>query len=264
MNIGANMQKICVISMSGGLDSTTLAIKAINEGYKILPVNFYYEQLNDVEIISFQNLMDYFKYEEKYKQSFMDPIFVDISKIYDATETTWKQLRDKNTIGEKTDLEFYTPSRNLLFSVIISVIGEITSFSKNISEISIGLGIHKHLEYKNYWDITPEFAKRLQYLFDLNTDVKITFFTPYVDKTKSDIINDVIKYNVPWNKTWTCYSPVIEFEEKKIDGDRIFTTIFKPCQKCEACIERKKAGEKVGIPNINDYEIKKTFKAGTE
>jgi 7-cyano-7-deazaguanine synthase in queuosine biosynthesis len=50
------MDKLCVISMSGGLDSSTLAFKAIEDGFTILPININYGQKNAVEQHSFENI----------------------------------------------------------------------------------------------------------------------------------------------------------------------------------------------------------------
>ena len=35
-------------------------------------------------------------------------------------------------------------------------------------------------------------------------------------------------------------------------------TLYEPCLKCEACLERQTQGEKAGVDDINDYEIKKS------
>jgi len=32
--------------------------------------------------------------------------------------------------------------------------------------------------------------------------------------------------------------------------------IYEPCYNCEACIERAKAGESAGIPEINNYQVR--------
>jgi len=47
---------------------------------------------------------------------------------------------------------------------------------------------------------------------------------------KSDLIKVGVELGVPFELTWSCY----------LNG-------AKPCGKCESCVNRKKAFEKVGV-----------------
>jgi len=228
--------KLLVISMSGGLDSTTLAIRALEKGFTILPINIKYKQKHMVEIEAFKDIISYLN--SRYKDRVYEPISIDIEPLFDNIVDIYSSMRDSGIIKKRTDLEYYTPSRNLLFSVISTFIGETIAYFKDIDSVYIGLGIHKHKEYRNYWDITPEFAQKLQELLSLNDNIDIKLYTPYVDKYKKDIIEDVIKYSVPYKLTWTCYNPI------KRDNT------FYPCLECEACHERESMSP---ITDINQY-----------
>jgi 7-cyano-7-deazaguanine synthase len=160
---------------------------------------------------------------------------------------TWQKLRDSGGVQDKTELEFYTPSRNLLFSVMAAMIGEIAAMANDLKEVRVGLGVHKHETYKNYWDITPAFVKKLYELLELNDCVEISMYAPYKDFTKKEIIQDAIRLGLPYELTWTCYNPVVK---ETING-----VIYKPCLECEACHERQKSGEEVGVTDINDYSL---------
>jgi 7-cyano-7-deazaguanine synthase len=238
------MKTLCVVSMSGGLDSTTLAFKALSEGYTILPVNINYGQKNIVEMTAFKNIINYLQTQPLYKKNILEPIVLDMDSFMKPVLSSWQEMRDSGQMKEKTNLEFYTPSRNLLFSSLATVIGEIIALGLDYNKIKIGLGIHKHTMYdRDYWDIKPQFAKTFDALLALNDCADIELYAPYANKFKKDIIEDAYKMNVPWELTWTCYDPIIE------------NNIAKPCQKCEACIERQKAGDEGGIPSINEYFI---------
>jgi len=242
--------KLAIISMSGGLDSATLCAEALYQGFDVFVLNFNYNQKNIVETKAFDNLLSYFqiKYISHgkiigYKKINLKPLFEEFLDI-------WAQMRDSEKIKEEAKHQFYTPARNLLFSTISAVIGEIIALANNYDEVNIGLGIHKHSEeaygkHKDYWDITPEFANRLNELLKLNDVKQVKLFTPFVDKTKTEVVKRALELKVPYKLTWTCYNP------QKIGLDE-----YKPCGKCEACIERQLAGEKAGIDDINDYEIK--------
>ena len=238
-------QPLVIVSMSGGLDSATLVARALDEGYTVQTLSFQYGQKHFIELYCQQELSKIFK--ERYPNRFLDTITVNLSVLNQEMTDTYKRLRDEKIIEDKSDLEYYTPSRNLLFSVLSAQYGEIIALSKGYRNVLVGLGIHKHLEYRNYWDITVDFADRLQSLLALNDVVNMNIYVPYVSEEKSKIVEDSIKLQVPYKKTWTCYSPVLIEQEKLIRA--------RPCGMCEACIERQKAGEKVGIKDINDYEI---------
>ena len=235
--------KLAIISMSGGLDSATLCAEASHQGYDVYVINFNYNQKNIVEMKAFDNLIEIYK--KKY--NIIGVKKLNLKPLFDEFLDVWASLRDDNKIEEQSHHKFYTPSRNLLFSVISGVIGEIIAIDKNYNEVSIGIGIHKHSEeaygeHKDYWDITPEFAKRLQNIFDLNDVIKVNIFAPFVNKTKAEVVKRGLELNIPFEKTWTCYDPITKGNKNV------------PCLKCEACIERELAGKKIG-QNLNDYFI---------
>ncbi len=234
--------KICTISMSGGLDSTTLAYKAIQDGYTILPINIYYGQKNEIERHAFQNILKEMK--RKFPNDIMEPVDIDLTLVLESSLEVYQRIRDTQEVKDATDQEFYTPSRNLLFSTLAAVIGEIAAIASGIEEVKIGLGIHQHTMYdRDYWDISPEFVAKLNDLLSLNDCMHVSMYAPYADQTKDEIVRDAISLGVPIKMTWTCYSPVLVKDT------------YSPCRECEACIERQAAGDKAGINDINDYSI---------
>jgi 7-cyano-7-deazaguanine synthase len=239
------MKKLCIISMSGGLDSSTLAMKAIEDGFTILPININYGQKNKVEQQAFRNIYKYF-FKRNFKEDILEPINIDLTSIMKTSLDTWQSLRDNGTMASKTDMEFYTPSRNLLFTTIAAVIGEVAALATGNTEIKIGLGIHKHTQYdRDYWDITPEFVEKLNQVFALNDCMKVSMYTPYAESNKSCIVQDAIRLGVPYKMTWTCYDPIMKETPNGIKCE--------PCLKCEACIERQSAGELIEVHDINKY-----------
>ncbi len=245
------MNKLCVISMSGGLDSTTLAYKALNDGYKILPINIKYGQKNSVEETAFDEII--YQIKEDFPGKIIDTIHLNLEEMARTTFETYQKIRDSHVVKDKTEMEYYTPSRNLVFSTLAAMVGEIVALADNVSEIKIGLGIHQHTQYdRDYWDITPEFVKRLNYLFELNDCIKVSMYAPYADQTKADIVKDAVKMEVPIFLTWTCYNPIKEILEEN-PTQRMNFVEYLPCLKCEACVERQKAGDEADMPNINSY-----------
>jgi len=236
------MNKLCVISMSGGLDSTVLAYKALSEGYNIIPINIFYGQKNEIEKVAFENILKEIK--DKYPDRVIDTVLIDLTQILETSLKLYQSIRDSGKVEEATEQEFYTPSRNLLFSTIAAVVGEIAAIASGNTKVKIGLGIHQQTVYaRDYWDISPEFVNRLNHLFELNDCIQVSMYAPYADQTKDKIVLDAIKLEVPILKTWTLYNPTLLLNS------------YLPCHKCEACVERQAAGDKAGYPDINDYLI---------
>ena len=241
------MNKLCVISMSGGLDSTTLAMRALEDGYTILPINIKYGQKNIVELQAFENLMVFFK--RMFPNEFLDPVHLDLSGMMQESLNLYQKLRDSHKVEKTTGHEFYTPSRNLVFTTLAAMIGEIAAIAEDLTEVKIGLGIHKHSDVysRDYWDITPEFVIRLNSVLALNDSIKVRIYAPYINTLKSEIVKDAVRLGVPYEITWTCYNPIHKIS--------ISEEIFKPCLKCEACRERARAGEEAGVSDINQYSL---------
>jgi 7-cyano-7-deazaguanine synthase len=235
------MKELCVISMSGGLDSTTLAYKAIEDGYSILPINIKYGQKNEVERIAFQKVFEDLR--KKYPDQILDYIDLDLEGLLKTSLALYQKIRDSKQVEEATDLEFYTPSRNLVFSTLASMIGEIAAIASGLKSIKVGLGVHKHETYKNYWDITPTFVEKLNEVFALNDAINVSMYAPYASFTKVDIVKDALRMGVPYELTWTCYNPIFVKDS------------YLPCHVCEACVERQRAGELAGCKTINDYGV---------
>ena len=244
-----SMSKLAIISMSGGLDSATLCAEALNRGYDVFVLNFNYSQKNWVEKYAFTKLLEQFESRDDFEGKIIGHSVLNLNNLFSEFFNLWAEMRETGKIKKEAKHEFYTPSRNLLFAVVSAVIGEIIALARDYDEVLIGLGIHQHTEaaygeHRNYWDITPEFAKRLENLLKLNNVKKIDLFAPFADKFKKDIILRVKELKVPYNSTWTCYNP-----------QQVSRNIWMPCEECEACVERQLAGEAAGIEDINKYSI---------
>jgi len=243
--------ELCVVSHSGGLDSSTLFAKALSEGKTVLPVNFNYGQKNIVEMTAQQNVWKYFK--ERFPEQVLDTIIIDFTSIIGDAIGTFQKNRDNGKAEESTEMTYYMPSRNLLFMTMSAVIGEILANDQDITKLSLGLGIHQHSDIyaKDYWDISPQFAERLQDLLSLNDNLEVSIYSPYKDGMKSEIIKDMQKLNVPFGATWTCYNPQL----LNTTGDPVHGTIeeYVPCLECEACLERSSQADIAGVTDINEY-----------
>ncbi len=55
------MQKNAIVLFSGGLDSSTVLKIALDEGYNVIPVSFFYNQRHQTEIDHAKKIIEYFK-----------------------------------------------------------------------------------------------------------------------------------------------------------------------------------------------------------
>jgi len=104
--------------MMGGLDSATLTAEALNQGKDVFVINYNYNQKNAVEQIAFKNLIDHFKSRKDLKGKIIGVKTINLTSLFDEFLDIWGSMRDTGKMKEVSNHEFYTPSRNLLFSVI--------------------------------------------------------------------------------------------------------------------------------------------------
>lgn len=64
----------------------------------------------------------------------------------------------------------------------------------------------------------------------------ITLYTPFVLRTKADIVTEGARYGTPFAQTWSCYK----------GGDR-------HCGRCGTCVERREAFDLAGVADPTDY-----------
>lgn len=217
------MKNIIILSHSGGLDSSTLLYHYLEKGNVVQTVNFNYGQINEIEQHCATLIITAARVKFG-KELVPDPIVIDITNIAKYSQ---------GEIFKKTG-SYYFPYRNQLFSTILLNIGESIKITKGVN-VTLALGIHKHLTYDDYWDITSKFVDKLKDLNDLNPD-KVEIDMPFVNFIKEEIIAETKRLGVPYKSTWTCYDPTINGDE------------YSPCNKCEACIERGAA--------MNDYVVR--------
>ncbi len=244
----ANLNKLCIISHSGGLDSTTLMAKALAEGFIVQPISFEYGQNHRIEMTA--QFLSWCALKERHPDNLREPITLSIGDLLGNIKNQYQAIRNSKKIEEKTELEYYTPFRNLVFSSLAAMVGEIICLTEDIDELWVGIGVHKHSSEsykKDYWDITPGFVNALDTLFKLNDGLSVQVYAPYADEFKETIVRDAVDLDVPYKLTWTCYDPVLTTY-----GD---TDSYTPCLKCEACLERQVQGVKAEVDDINEYEI---------
>ena len=220
--------KKAVCLLSGGMDSTTLAYVAKDMGYDIIALHFTYGQRTEAK-------------ERECAQKIAGLLgareFVEISlehfKKIGASSLTDESLPVEEYAGEEEGIpSTYVPFRNANLLAIATSLAE----ARRAEAIFIGVQTG---DYPGYPDCRPEFIEAFQRAVDLGTaaDPRITLMTPFVRKTKVDIIRTGLALGVPYEETWSCYQ----------NNDRA-------CGVCSSCHYRREAFRDLGLKDPIAYE----------
>lgn len=222
------MDKKAVLIGSGGIDSTTLLYKLMDEGYRPVVLTFLYGQKHGKEIQFVKNTCNILKVQN---------ITIDITGIKDLIKGS--ALTDSRVdipeVPETT--EFYdtlrttiVPNRNSIFLTLA------VAYAQSVGCNHIFFGVH-FSDRGVYPDCRKEFIDSFQNSQILANDNKnLRISAPFVDLDKSDIVKLGNDLNVPFENTWSCY------KGKK-----------NHCGVCSSCRERKRAFTEAGITDPTIY-----------
>jgi 7-cyano-7-deazaguanine synthase len=241
--VGVNtLNRIGVILLSGGLDSTTTAAYAKSLGYEVHAITVHYGQSLSKEIKCAQEIAKRLGIKHK---------IIDISSYkevawYSAlTHPELFEVPKERGIEEmvKTVPVTYVPLRNTFFLVLAAayleseILHKIEKEGVKPGDIEARIFIAANvLDYSGYPDCRPEFYEKINELMKLASKVgtqykiEMKIETPLLFKNKKEIVELGTKLKAPLELTWSCYE----------GGD-------VPCGKCDSCTLRAKGFEESGI-----------------
>jgi 7-cyano-7-deazaguanine synthase len=222
--------KSVVVSLSGGMDSSTLLLKALSKYDNVVAVSFDYGQKHKVELERAQDLVNYINFKfwkkkpvrlrgEGFKKNY--PIQYQVIKLEGLASLLNSALV---TGGEEVPEGHYeqdnmkatvVPNRNKIFSSIIQAIALSTAV-QNDTQCDIALGIHAG-DHAIYPDCRQEFRDADNHAFRLgNWDAdKVEYWTPYLNTDKYGILIDGLRL---------CTALGLDFDEVY----KITNTSYKP------------------------------------
>lgn len=211
----------CVVVLSGGADSATVAYWAKNQGYEVYAISFNYGQIANKETKSAQKIADKLAVPIKVVDvSPLKEVFGEVTSLCNADIPMTSSFSDPIIV----------PFRNAIFLSIA------VSYAVSVGADKIFYGAHGSDE-PFYPDCRREFYKAFEKASCLGTDKKITIEAPFSGKPKAETIKTGVKLGVPFELTWSCYS-----------GGK------KHCGKCESCVNRKKAFCEADVNDPTMYE----------
>ena len=238
--------KQAVLSLSGGMDSSTLLLHLLANGYEVTALSFDYGQKHKVELERATSLVKYLNSKGQNVthqiikldglQQLLNSALVEGGK--DVPEGHYEQDNMKETV---------VPNRNKIFSSIIQAVALSIATKGEKQEVHIALGIHAG-DHAIYPDCRQEFRDADMEAFKIgNWDSElVSFYTPYLKMNKFTILEDGLKccekleldFDEVYSRTNTSYKP-IKVEEGYWVSD------FKSA----ASVERIEAFIKLGRPD---------------
>jgi len=211
------MNKQAVLSLSGGLDSSTLLLHLLSRGYECTCISFDYGQKHKIELERAQQLVEYITNTKPDVKLNHQIIKLDgLSQLLNSTLVEGGDEVPDGHYTEETQKQTVVPNRNKIFSSIIQAIA-LSIANKNNCEVKIALGIHAG-DSTIYPDCKQEFRDADYNAFILgNWDAeKITYYTPYIDVMKYYILQDGelccqqlgLDFNEVYKRTNTSYKPM--------------------------------------------------------
>jgi 7-cyano-7-deazaguanine synthase len=226
------MSRKAVCLISGGIDSCVSAFLAYKQGYKIYGLSFNYGQRHDREIKSAKDIAKIIRAVKHIifnidLRSFRGSSLVDKDSILPKDQ-------DLNHIGKSVP-STYVPARNTIFLSVGLAYAEV------LSAEAIFIGVTA-TDYSGYPDCRPEYIKAYQAMADLATkkckdNSSIKIIAPLINMSKGEIIKKGLELDVPFDKTWSCYS-----------GDK------NACGHCDSCLLRLKGFKEAGSLDPIKYD----------
>lgn len=201
-----------VLSLSGGMDSSTLLLRCLLEYDNVLAVSIDYGQKHKIELQRAQELISYL-HKSGYSNK-LNHKKIKISGLQDILKSNLVQGGDDVPEGHyenESMKKTVVPNRNKIFASIIQA----GALSFN-GPADIALGIHAG-DHAIYPDCRQEFRDADEKAFRVGnweTD-NIHYFTPYLKGGKFDILKDGknlvkllnIDFNEVYKRTNTSYKP---------------------------------------------------------
>jgi len=242
------MKKQAVLSLSGGMDSSTVLLRLLADGYEVTALSFDYGQKHKVELERAQALVNYLNdngQNVKYGTIKLDGLAPMLNSALveggdEVPEGHYEQENMKETV---------VPNRNKIFSSIIQAVA-LSIANEKQTEVNIAMGIHAG-DHAIYPDCRQEFRDADYKAFtEGNWDAnRVSYVTPYLMGDKFDILEDGIR---------CCKQLHLEFERVYA----LTNTSYKPLNingtwysdyKSASSVERVEAFLKVGRPDPVSY-----------
>jgi 7-cyano-7-deazaguanine synthase len=273
--------KKAVLSLSGGMDSSSLLLHLLANGYEVTALGFDYGQKHKVELERATSLVEYINsnptrvfhhdhspngFEENYQPVTFQIIKLDgLSQLLNSALVTGGSDVPEGHYEQDNMKETVVPNRNKIFSSLIQAVA-LSVATKNIGDdctvgesVAIAMGIHAG-DHAIYPDCRQEFRDADFEAFKIgNWDSELVYhYTPYLEVNKFDILEDGqrscdilgLDFNEVYKRTNTSYKPMLH--TVRVNDEISYEGWFSD-YKSAASVERIEAFIKLGRPDPVEY-----------
>ena len=262
-----------MISLSGGMDSSTLLLRCLKEYKSVTAISFDYGQKHRIELERAQLLVDYingqfivdeesktveYPHYIKYRQIQLNGL----ADLLDSALVTGGAEVPEGHYAEENMKATVVPNRNKIFASITQAVA-LSIANKTGENCDIALGIHNG-DHAIYLDCRQEFRDADDHAFRMgNWEAdKVGYFTPYLEGDKFTILQDGevlcgelgLDFNEVYKRTNTSYKPIYHNflytndEDEIVDGSDWFSDF-----KSASSVERVEAFIKLGRKDPVEY-----------
>lgn len=238
--------KQAVLSLSGGMDSSTLLLHLLANGYKVTALSFDYGQKHRVELERAQQLVNYLKANDihiNYQVIRLDGL----TSLLNSALVSGGDEVPEGHYAEENMKATVVPNRNKIFSSLVQSVA-LSIANETKSDVSICLGIHSG-DHAIYPDCRQEFRDADMEAFQIGNwdSERVSYYTPYLEGDKHTILQDGLQ---------ACDTLGIDFDEVY----KRTNTSYKPFPsgnsdyKSASSVERIEAFIALGRPDPVQYE----------
>jgi 7-cyano-7-deazaguanine synthase len=261
------MRKQAVLSLSGGMDSSSLLLHLLANGYEVTALGFDYGQKHKVELERATSLVQYLNdgYDSEaenipYHKVKHQIIKLDgLSQLLNSALVTGGQDVPEGHYEQDNMKETVVPNRNKIFASLIQAVALSIATKGEKQPVEIAMGIHAG-DHAIYPDCRQEFRDADFDAFIIgNWDAElVSVYTPYLDTDKFGILQDGlvccsqlgINFDEVYKRTNTSYKPMLH--TVNLDNGMGYEGWFSD-YKSAASVERIEAFIKLGRPDPVAY-----------
>jgi 7-cyano-7-deazaguanine synthase len=213
--------KQAVLSLSGGMDSSTLLLHLLANDYKVTALSFDYGQKHRIELQRAQQLIEYINSgllsENKPLVRYQVIRLEGLSDLLHSALVTGGADVPEGHYEQSNMKETVVPNRNKIFSSLIQAVALSIATRNEKQEVAIAMGIHAG-DHAIYPDCRQEFRDDDMKAFQTgNWDSELVYhYTPYLATDKFGILEDGLKccnqlgfnFDEVYARTNTSYKPL--------------------------------------------------------